>query len=80
MSANDVMKTGDVTMNFNEKLQIYLQFEELNGFSTLLHLTVSNLIHAGIHLFLFYKKKMIFRGCKDACKIVQIVFGRQLLG
>ena len=25
------MKTGDVTKNFNEKLQIYLSFEELNG-------------------------------------------------
>ena len=32
MSANDVMKTGDVTQNFNEKLQIYLSFEELNVF------------------------------------------------
>ena len=31
MSANDVMKTGDITKNFNEKLQIYLSFEELNG-------------------------------------------------
>ena len=29
------MKTGDITKNFNEKLQIYLDlsFEELNGFS-----------------------------------------------
>ena len=26
------MKTGDVSKNFNEKLQIYLSFEELNGF------------------------------------------------
>ena len=32
MSENDVMKTVDVTSNFNEKLQIYLSFEELNGF------------------------------------------------
>ena len=32
MSANDVMKTGDVTKNFIEKLQISLSFEELNGF------------------------------------------------
>ena len=31
MSANGVMKTGDVTKNFNKKLQIYLSFEELNG-------------------------------------------------
>ena len=31
MSTNDPMKTGDVTKNFNEKLQIYLSFEELNG-------------------------------------------------
>ena len=53
MTANDVMKTGDVTKNFNVKLQIYLSFEELSDFSTLLHLTVSNLIHAGIPLLLF---------------------------
>ena len=63
MSTNDVMKTGYVTKNFNEKLQIYLSFEELNVFffffffffffSTLLHLKVSNLIHAGIPLLLF---------------------------
>ena len=26
------MKTGDVAKNFNEKLQIYLSFEELNEF------------------------------------------------
>ena len=26
------MKTDDVTKNFNAKLQIYLSFEELNGF------------------------------------------------
>ena len=26
------MKTGDVTKNFNKKLQIYLSFEELSGF------------------------------------------------
>ena len=26
------MKTGDVTKNFNEKLQIYLSFKEMNGF------------------------------------------------
>ena len=26
------MKTGDVTKNFNEKLQIYLSFEELSVF------------------------------------------------
>ena len=32
MTVNDVMKTGDVTKNFNEKLQIYLSFEELNCF------------------------------------------------
>ena len=32
MSANAVMKTGDVTKNLNEKLQIYLSFKELNGF------------------------------------------------
>ena len=25
------MKTGDVTKNFNKKLQIYLSFEELDG-------------------------------------------------
>ena len=31
MSANNVMKTGYVTKNFNEKLQIYLSFEDLNG-------------------------------------------------
>ena len=30
MTANDVMKSGDVTKNLNEKLQIYLSFEELN--------------------------------------------------
>ena len=61
MSANNVMKTGDVTKNFNERLQICLSFEELNVFfflflfffSTLLHLTVSNLIHAGIPLLSF---------------------------
>ena len=50
MTANGAMKTGD----FNEKLRIYLSFKELNVFfffffffSNLLHLTVSNLIHAG---------------------------------
>ena len=32
MTANDVMKTRDVTKNFNETLRIYLSFEELNGF------------------------------------------------
>ena len=32
MSANDIMKIVDVTKNFNEKLQIYLSFEELNEF------------------------------------------------
>ena len=26
------MKTGDVNKDFNEKLQIYLSFEELTGF------------------------------------------------
>ena len=46
-------ETGDVTKNFNEKLQIYLSFEELNEFFTLLHLAFSNLIHAGISLHLF---------------------------
>ena len=35
MTANDVMKTGDVTKNFNEKLQIYLSSEELNACCTL---------------------------------------------
>ena len=53
MTANDAMKTGDVTKNFNEKLRIYLSFKELNSFSNLLHLTVSNLIHAGIPVRLF---------------------------
>ena len=59
MTANGAMKTGDVTKNFNEKLQIYLSFKELNCFflfvffSNLLHLTVSNLIHAGIPVLLF---------------------------
>ena len=58
MTANDVMKAGDVSKNFNEKLQIYFSFEELNilggggGVSTLLHLTVFNRIHAGIPLLL----------------------------
>ena len=33
MTANDIMKTGDVTKTFNEKLRIYLLFKELNGFS-----------------------------------------------
>ena len=28
----------------------------------------------------FYFRKKIFRGCKDACEIVQTVFCRQLLG
>ena len=32
MAANDVMKTGDVTNIFNEKLRIYLPFNVLNGF------------------------------------------------
>ena len=58
MTANGAMKTGDVTKNFNEKLRIYLSFKELNVFffvffSNLLHLTVSNLIHAGIPVPLF---------------------------
>ena len=57
MTANGAMKTGDVTMNLNEKLRIYLSFKELNVFffffSNLLHLTVSNLIHAGIPVLLF---------------------------
>ena len=30
MTANDVMKTGDITKNVNEKLRIYLSFKELN--------------------------------------------------
>ena len=30
MTANNVMKTGDVTKNFNEKLRIYLSLKELN--------------------------------------------------
>ena len=57
MTANDVMKTCDVTKNFNETLRIYLSFEELNVlfFFTLLHLTVSNLIHAGIPLLFFFR-------------------------
>ena len=46
MTANDVMKTGDITRNFNETLRIYKSFKELNGFSTLLNLTVSNIIHS----------------------------------
>ena len=55
MTANGAMKTGNVTENFNEKLRIYLSFKELNVFffSNLLHLTVSNLIHAGIPVLLF---------------------------
>ena len=57
MTANGAMKTGDVTKNFNEKLRIYLSFKEMNVFlfffSNLLHLTVSNLIHAGIPVLLF---------------------------
>ena len=32
MTANDVLKTCVVTKNFNEKLQIYIPLEELNGF------------------------------------------------
>ena len=57
MTANGAMKTGDVTKNFNEKLPIYLSFKELNVFFfffffNLLHLTVSNLIHAGIPVLL----------------------------
>ena len=35
MTANDVMKTGDVTKNFNEKLRINLSLKVLNVFSTL---------------------------------------------
>ena len=31
MTANDVMKTDDVTKNFNEKLRICLSFKVLNG-------------------------------------------------
>ena len=59
MTAKGAMKTGDVTKNFNEKLRIYLSFKELTCFffffffSNLLHLTVSNLIHAGIPVLLF---------------------------
>ena len=59
MTANGAIKTGDDTKNFNEKLRIYLSFKELNVFffvvffSNLLHLTVSNLIHAGIPVLLF---------------------------
>ena len=49
MTANDVMKIGDVTKNFNEKLRIYLSYKELNG----LFNSVSNLIHADIPLLLF---------------------------
>ena len=62
MTANGAMKTSDATKNFNEKLRIYLSFKELNVFfffcvfffffSNLLHLTVSNLIHAGIPVLL----------------------------
>ena len=44
-------------------------------FSALLHLTVSNLIYAGIPLLLF-QIVLIFHGCKDACEIVQTVFCR----
>ena len=32
MLANDVMKTGGIPKNINETLQIYLSFEERNGF------------------------------------------------
>ena len=78
MTANDVMKTCDVTKNFNEALRIYLTFKYWMDFSILLHLTVSNLIHAGIRLLLFVTV-MIFRGCKDACAIVQIVFCRSTI-
>ena len=54
MTGNGAMKTGDVTKTFNEKLRIYLLFKELNVFfSNLLHLTVSNLKHAGIPVLLF---------------------------
>ena len=53
MTANGAMLTGNVTKNFNEKWRIYLSFKELNVFSNLLHLTVSNLIHAGIPVLLF---------------------------
>ena len=53
MSANDVMKTGDFTKNFNEKCKYTYHSKNRMGFSTLLHLTVSNLIHAGIPLLLF---------------------------
>ena len=59
MTANDVMKTGDVTKNFyiNEKLRIYLSLKktECFFFSTRLYLTVSNLIHAGIPLLFFFR-------------------------
>ena len=53
MSANDVMKTSDVTKNFNEKLQIYLSFEELTVF--FYSFTFSSLSFA----FIFRKKENI---------------------
>ena len=40
MTANDVMKTDDIAKNFNEKLQIYLSFEELNEFYGYIILTL----------------------------------------
>ena len=53
MTPNGVIKSRDVTKNFNENLRICIPFKVLNGFSTLLYLAVSNLIHAGIPLPLF---------------------------
>ena len=51
MTANDVMKTCDVTKNFNESCEYtYCSFEWV--FSIRLHLTVSNVIQAGIPLLL----------------------------
>ena len=56
MMANDIMNTGAVTKNFNERKVaniLIIQRTECFYLFTLLHLTVSNLIHAAIPLLLF---------------------------
>ena len=69
------MKPGDVTKNFNGSCEYTYHSKNLMGFSTLLHLTVSNLIHAGILLLLF-EIVLIFCGWNDACEIVLTVYCR----
>ena len=75
MAANDVMKPATLLRTLMKSCEYTYHSKYSMGFSTLSHLTVSNLIHAGIPLLLFYIV-LISRCCKHASEIVQTVFYR----